>query len=53
MVKDILFPLALGFLECFGELNVNLLIWTTSPWSLVLNEAFILAPDSQYVLIGI
>lgn len=39
--------------EIYGELNVYLLVWTTSPWSLILNEAFILSPDSQYILVGI
>ncbi len=38
----------------FGDLKgkeVNLLIWTTTPWTLPLNRAVILKPNAQYVVL--
>ncbi len=42
--------------KLFPELNgeqVNLLIWTTTPWTLPLNRAVLLKPDAEYVLLKI
>lgn len=42
--------------RCFPSLAgkpVNLLVWTTTPWTLPLNRAVAVRPDTQYVLLAI
>lgn len=33
------------------DLNINFLVWTTTPWTLPLNRAVVLNPDAQYLLL--
>ncbi len=51
------FPLEQKFVDVFmpdlkGE-QVSLLVWTTTPWTLPLNRAVLLKPNTQYVVLKI
>ncbi|MCF7800260.1 isoleucine--tRNA ligase [Candidatus Babeliales bacterium] len=39
-------------LEHNTDLDVNFLVWTTTPWTLPLNRAVVLNPKAKYVLLG-
>lgn len=44
------FPLSDGALEKLGLKEARAVIWTTTPWTLVANQAIALNPDESYVL---
>ena len=43
-----------GVFEAAGaEGEANILIWTTTPWTLPANTAVSLAPDADYVMVAV
>lgn len=53
----VLFPLtddaSVQLVPSLSGKKVNLLVWTTTPWTLPLNRALTLKPDTQYVVLDI
>ena len=48
------FPIKSGVPESIGSLgNANMVIWTTTPWTLPANLAICLHPEFQYLAVGI
>ena len=49
------FPIAVGDVlkEAAGDRKLSLVIWTTTPWTLLANVAVAAAPEAEYVLYGV
>lgn len=47
-VAKLTFPFAF---EKYNDLEINFLVWTTTPWTLALNRALVLNPEAEYVVL--
>lgn len=47
-VARLIFPFVF---EKYADLEINFLVWTTTPWTLPLNRALVLNPEAEYVIL--